>query len=85
MKYHPFITATFIVAAISLLGLVTVPAQSAEQSHSAHQVAEAPGTPPTNTPAANPFANEPRVEADTPTQPVVVGKDWPQRAADSQV
>ena len=84
MKYQPFITATFIVAAVSLLGLVTVPAQSAEQSHSAHQVADAPRTPTTNATTANPFAKEARVDVETQSPPGVVGKNWPEPVEDSQ-
>ena len=84
MKYQHRIIATLVAAAISLLGLVTVPAQSAEQSHSAHQVADAPRTPTTNATTANPFAKEARVDVETQSPPGVVGKNWPEPVEDSQ-
>ena len=82
MKYQPFIAATFIVAAVSVPGLVTVQVQSAEQPHSAHQAADAPRTPTTNAPAANPFAKEARIDAETQSPPGVVGKNWPEPVED---
>ena len=86
MKYHPFIAATFIVAAVSLPGLVAVQVRAAEQPHSAHQAADDPRTPTTNAPAAiaNPFAKEARVDAETQSPPGVVGKNWPEPVEDSQ-
>ena len=84
MNYQPFITTTFIVAAVSLPGLVTVQVQSAEHPHSAHQAADAPRTPTTNAPATNPFAKEARIDAETHSPPGVVGKNWPEPIEDSK-
>ena len=86
MKNHNRIITTFIVAAVSLPGLVTVQVRAAEQAHSAHQTADAPRTPTTNAPAAiaNPFAKEARVDAETQSPPGVVGKNWPEPIEDSK-
>lgn len=84
MKYQHRITIT-LVAAISLLGLLAYRVQAAEQSHSAHQLADAPQTSTTNAATANPFAKEARVDADTQSPPGVVGKHWPQPVEDSQI
>jgi len=84
VKYQHRITIT-LVAAISLLGLLACRVQAAEQSHSAHQLADAPQTSTTNAATANPFAKEARVDADTQSPPGVVGKNWPQPVEDSQI
>ena len=84
MKYQRRITTTLVTAAISLLGFVSVPAQPAEQPHSAHQGADSPRTPTTNATSANPFAKEARVDTETQSPPGVVGKNWPEPVEDSQ-
>jgi len=84
VKYQHRIIATLVAAAISLLGLVSVPVQAAEQAAPAHQGAHGKPTPTANAPAANPFAKEARVDAETQSPPGVVGKNWPEPVEDSQ-
>ena len=85
MKHHRCILTSLVAIIINLLGLATVPVHAADQPHSAHQVAEAPGTPTTNAPSANPFVKEARVDAETQSPPGVVGKKWPVPVEDSQI
>ena len=85
MKHSPPITTTIVAAAISLLGLFTVPVQAAEEPHAGHQGADTPRTLTTNAPPANPFAKEARVDAATQSPPGVVGKNWPKPVEDSQI
>lgn len=85
MKNYPCIITSLVTIAGSLFGLVTVPVHAADEPHSAHRIAEAPGIPTTNAPAANPFAKEARVEAETQSPPGIVGKNWPQPVEDSQI
>ena len=85
MKNHHHIITTFIVAAVSLFGLLACRVQAAEPPHSAHQSADSPQAPSTNTATANPFAKEARVDAETQSPPGVVGKNWPHPVEDSQI
>ena len=85
MNYQPFITTTFIVAALCQLDLVAVLVQAAEQPPSAHQGADSPRTPTTNGISVHPFAKGARVDADTQSPPGVVGKNWPEPVEDSQI
>ena len=85
MKNHNRIITTFIVAAVTLFGLLACRVQAADPPHSAHQSADSPRAPATNAATANPFAKEARVDAETQSPPGVVGKNWPQPVEDSQI
>ena len=85
MKMCSCIATSLVATAVSLLGPATGPVHAAELPHSAHQVAEVPGTPTTNAPSANPFAKVARVDAETQSPPGVVGKKWPEPVEDSQI
>jgi copper resistance protein B len=83
VKHHPCVTRTFVVAALSLLGLLAPSIRAAAQPAPAHQGMH--GQPAAEKAAAVakvPAMND-RVEAATQSPPGTIGKNWPEPIEDS--
>lgn len=84
MKHYPCITTTFVIAAVSLLGLFAFSIRAAAQTAPVHQGTLGEPTSEKAATVAKAPAMDDRVDAETQSPPKTVGKNWPKPVEDSQ-